>query len=260
LHSLIFTLMGIFFWKWIWMDLCLLLVVWRMKQPLAELLFSRKNLAYSLATITGIFFVIEPWGQGSLNTSLTATYRFEAVGESGNRYALSSGSFAPYDVIFAQRRFYCLSDRAPIVSTFGSTKKWKMHQAILNLGPESQAIDQLIDANHMDDSSKRALQVADAKLVHQFDQFVRKFVRAKLAAGKPGLMNHAGPFRHILQSPKGAGLDPCDWQEPITRIDVFEVRKYLDAQAIHTLKDELCHRVHLDESRQIAERPLSQRR
>ena len=258
LHSLIFMLMGILFWKWLCMDACLLIVVWRMKAPLAMELFSRKNFGFGVATTAGILIFMQPWGQGSLNTPLAATYRFEAVGESGERYSLSSDFFAPYDVIFAQRRFYCLSDQAPVVSTFGSTKNPSLFREIGQAGPDAVQIAKIIDDAQTNGNAESTEDAANPQLAAQFDQFVTRFVQAKLNAGESAIAERIGPFHHILQSPGGEGLAPYDWQEPIARVDVYEVQKFYDTQAIHTLKDQLCHQVEVGSADEFVARVRQQ--
>jgi len=197
-------------------------------------------------TVACVALILKPWGQASLNTPLVQTYLFEAVGESGQRYSINSNFLVPYDAIFAQRRFHCLSSNLPIVSTFGTTKKQIVADAIKAAGADSERIMRIANEGPTSIAAKGLNEIHDWQSVEQFDQFVQRFVKAKLSAGRSRIAERIGPFRHIVQSPRSDRRPPYDWQEKIEAIDIFEVQEYYDSLAIKTLRDELCHRVKID--------------
>ena len=134
LHSGIWALTGIFFWKWIVVDL---LIVWFLaKLPDRDsrdvFLYHRGNsrrevsrkIPATIIAMATIFFAqttLHPVVLAWFDSPVSYSYYVTAKGLSGKEYEIPKGFFAPYDVYFAQARFYYLEEGKVMVGTFGGT-------------------------------------------------------------------------------------------------------------------------------------------
>ena len=129
LHIGIFTLSGILFWKWILLNIGLIVLTMSLPSSYASL-FSWQSLFLSFA-----LFAVAPWLFSTItlawfDTPLTYTFDLTAVGVSGSLYSVSRGAMSPYDVIFAQNRFSYTVDQKFAVGVFGTTPKLEIVQKI----------------------------------------------------------------------------------------------------------------------------------
>src|SRR5690606_8320467 len=105
LHLSIYTLSGIFFWKWIILDLAFCY------------LFIKTNRQYlPNVKVMVILFVLSifcqawsnPISLGWLDSKLVSKFTYTAVGISGKKYSTNPNYFEPYGILFAQQRFHYL--------------------------------------------------------------------------------------------------------------------------------------------------------
>lgn len=232
LHCGIFLASGIFFWKWITLDLVLVYVFRRMNREDAKLLFGPKN-AYLWLSIPMMYFVRDYASVvrlGWLDTELNTTYHFEAVGESGQVYPVSRSFFSPFDVIFSQNRFPYLSRERNIPMTFGVHTNEDI----------GQAVNQARTAEDIEALERRYGQVTyHAAQARRFDRFIRRYFQSVNAHGEKkeafygwfGAPHHIWNFRH-----------PGDYwgQEPVTEVRVRMKKQFFrDDAHLDTLFDEV---------------------
>lgn len=130
-HFGVLALYGFFFWTWILLDAALLGLLLAQPDVLRETGLGLAGLLLSMLLIaTAIYWVKPPW-LAWFDTGLTYTYRFEAIGESGQRYTLRPGYFAPYDDVFTMTSFRYLSDdHRMLTGAYGVTKSAEIADAI----------------------------------------------------------------------------------------------------------------------------------
>lgn len=249
LHVGIFFASGIFFWKWIVLDLVLAFVLHKMDLSDAKRLFGLRNPYLWLSiplmyTINSFTFVTK---LGWIDTELHTTYHFEAVGESGHTYPLSRSFFSPFDINFAQNRFRYISKVRNIPMTYG------VHTN-LALG---KAVNDAKTAEDIAEVEREYGRVTfDASKRKRFDEFIRRYVRSVNAEGakREPLGSWFGAPHHIWNSRK-----PNDYwgQEPVTEVRVRMRKQFYRADAhLDTLMDEVVHTVVIEpETAQAKPRP-----
>lgn len=145
LHTAIVLTSGIFFWKWIVVDLALAWYVGRLDRdgslvdaapaaaggPLAgtklerwllpRRLYEPATLALAILLVIGIrgwsWQVPFAW----FDSRYVNTFEIYGVDPGGDRHRLGGRFFAPYDVLFHQSRFFYLTAEPLLVDTFGTT-------------------------------------------------------------------------------------------------------------------------------------------
>ncbi|MDO5981656.1 hypothetical protein [Flavivirga spongiicola] len=118
-HLSVFFTSGIFFWKWIVVELVIILCLIKYKD-----LWLKKNkiqgiLTYLVFLITANFYFSSSklsW----LDVGIYNKYEFKVKNKEGEVFNLESSFFSPYDLNFAQNRFNFINNNKIITSTFGS--------------------------------------------------------------------------------------------------------------------------------------------
>jgi len=116
-HLLVYLTSGIFFWKWIVLEIILIVASYKWSEMLD---FSwRLKLVYFFSLV--LFFFLSPttslvW----YDTPFVQKHQFSLLSDS-QEIKLDASFFSPYDVIFAQNRFSFLSQRPTYTRTYGST-------------------------------------------------------------------------------------------------------------------------------------------
>lgn len=119
MHVGIFVTTGICFWKWFVVDVMVAgILVWR--PNVFPQLTIRQSFVMSVMTIVVMHFVA-PQPLGWWDTRLAAVYDVEVLGSDGNVYRVSRQDMSPYDVTFAQNRFWYLHDDPIPTRTWGAT-------------------------------------------------------------------------------------------------------------------------------------------
>jgi hypothetical protein len=209
LHVGIFVSSGIFFWKCIVLDLAVAIFALRLKD---ESLFNRQTWLVCVVAMTCLAaasprVVLLAW----YDSPLTYRFRFEAIGESGDRYELIADDFAPYDLQFAQARFYFTTQQRQLVDTFGTTKNAQILDA-LTLESASENIDEI--RNRFG-----ALRYSEFQR-GQFERFLIQYMKNS----KPPASFH--PPHHIWTNQlQTATLPRYSHNEEIQQIDVYLVER-----------------------------------
>lgn len=124
LHMGIFAASGIFFWKWVLIDVALVGWLIRLRGEQRERVFGdRRLLLASLVLIAGAEAWMWPVDLGWYDTPLSDVFRFEGEAEDGRVYEIIPAQFAPYDFPVTQGRFYFVTERPFAVKNYGHTHK-----------------------------------------------------------------------------------------------------------------------------------------
>lgn len=165
-HLLVYLSSGIFFWKWIALEIVLIIITY--KWP--EILNISKQMKVIYVLFLVLFFFLSPttslvW----YDTPFLQKYEFYLLNGSEER-KLDASFFSPYDVIFAQNRFSFLNERPIYTRTYGSTT---------NLTTLFEA-NEAVAANRLPKfTSPVAIEYNQAK-EEMFLEFVQEFVNNKL--------------------------------------------------------------------------------
>lgn len=134
LHLGILSTTGIFFWKWIVVDIAMiwyagLLWKWGAPDPTVT-----KAYAVGLAALTFAFAATHFKTTGILfawwDTRHTQFFTYEVETESGKRYSLDARYFTPYDIMFVQSRFYYIVPGPVLPGTYGVTHRYAVFEAL----------------------------------------------------------------------------------------------------------------------------------
>ena len=233
-HLAIVALSGIFFWKWVVVELMVLTLMLSRRVSPAFNVFSKPHALLSVPFIIGGLVWFNPVDLSWYNAAVSYTYRFEAIDESGRRFPLAPSFFAPYDYQFTQSGFSYLSDRRQLRVMWGAT--WNRDDAAALAAarepPEVAALEEARGELFRDDAR-----------TEQLDGFIRRFV---------GNFNARGSKRtlfSVLQAPPQLWTfprrDPFGGGEPIRFVVVRQVTSFFDGTDYHELSSRLLHTIEI---------------
>ena len=232
LHVGIFVFSGICFWKWVLLDLAILLSLREMSPATSRWLFCLKRaLACAALMLILSFVVTRPVKLAWYDTRLTHTHHFVGTGISGTRYDVGKFFMAPYDLQLAQNRLRFFADQNLIVRTFGTTQNSKLAAELLK-SPSELKLEELVEWDRIDQH--------DPAAVATFDRFVTTYFRnvnSQLSL-KTWHFPAAAP-QHIWTMPTGHQFD-C--REPLEQFAVHLTTTMYDQSAgIVQLSDRPIH-------------------
>ncbi len=231
-HLGIFAYTGMFFWRWIVLEVAILVLLLSPKLKDAFPVFTRGHFLLSLVLIGAGGFWYKPRNLSWFDTRLSYTYRFEAVGESGKTYELTSGAFAPYSDEFTLGAYLSFEDAPQLTFIYGIVVSKAHADTIMAATTQAEVLE--LESRHGSSES-------NAQLVDELDQFVRQFVRH---------WNERGAFRSAFSSfqpPRhlwSFGTSTVyEGQEPIVRVDVRQVAGLFDDRDYSVVRDEIVHTI-----------------
>lgn len=235
LHLGILLTSGINFYKWAAVDAALVAMVVMLGDARGEM-FGLAAFGLSIPALGAAWWLFKPVRLGWTDTRLTNFFRFEAEGESGRVYHLGCGWFAPYDVVFAQSRFFYLRRRPHLVGTFGCNTR---------RDEAGRTLAQDIDATGGDAGALEALRHSAG--LRRWDparsRQLEDVIRARLAhppARRPRVLRWLNAPKHIsLQT-----SEPYRGEEPIRRIIIRAIETYTDENDVgRVVLDEVVHEI-----------------
>lgn len=234
LHLLVFLLSGIFFWKWMVLELALLVFFLRCDRA------TLAGFGPALVLLALPFAALSPrlFGVATLawyDTPYSVNLELEAVGESGTVYRVDRGDLAPYEVLLAQGRLSFVARPKVLVASAGTALDWKVASAIIEADSPAdlaQAEAGLAVSHFQEDDA----------LV--FDRFVRE--RFDPWSQPPPL----GPPHHIWtgRAPAILNVPPTgfDGQEEVTEVRVRMHKVWWDGDRYRRLADCIVRVVPMD--------------
>lgn len=171
-HCAIAAVSGVFFWKWIAVNLILIAAVSTARRE--EQIFSLDHFAAFVVITACSGYYFNPVRLGWFDTPLSNFYKLYAVTASGEEFEIPNNFFGPYDIFFQQSKFYYLGGDA-LVGTYGGAKN---HQFAAALAASRTAAD-IEDLRHRFGGQPR-----DDERCAKFRSFVRQFVLNVLAQGR----------------------------------------------------------------------------
>jgi hypothetical protein len=214
MHMGILLTTGIFFWKWIVLDASLAAVVLWLPAGDARRLFGPVPAAVGMGIVAVLFVahrrpVILAW----YDSPMAFQFRIEAVGDGGTAYEVTPATLAPYDLPFAQGRFYCLTDTPMLVDCLGSTPRWDMVQAL----ESARTAEDLAAVRRVYGSPR-----TDAASAQRFEELLRRFFRHEQRPRTTSWMARLpAPPQHIWTAPhSGDGQMTYQGQESIGSVRI----------------------------------------
>lgn len=255
LHVGIFVTSGIFFWKWIVVNFAFGLAILGLREPLTGTLFNSRQL------VVGLFF-IGFYGFSSprvvnlawYDSNMMFHFGIAAIGASGRSYEVPPYMLAPYDLPFAQGRFYFLTSRPQLVDCLGAVRNRELLFSLRN----SVSAQEVVAIRH-----KFGKSVFDEARLKDFDLLMKRYFRWRNDGHRPG-----GPL-HLIASPhhiftSGRSSDPIKIYGGQEAIDHIEIRLqeaiFREDGISEVIYDDIIHAVQIAETKGAALRAPHARR
>lgn len=209
LHVGILLVCGIAFWKWILLEVGLVLI-WRNHRTAGHLpIYTRAQFLMSIVLIAGSGIWFKPVPLAWYDTPVTRTLRLEAVGASGITYVLPSQLFSQYADLLTFSNFGWLDPARHIPNQIWGVT---MNKAIARALVEVKSFEQF-DALE----AERGHSEFDANRAELFDEFVRRFISTRPLRSPTVSLQAPGHLWVWARPPVYAD------QEPIHRVQVYQV-------------------------------------
>ena len=231
LHIGIVISSGIFFWKWILLDILIFGFLIGQRGDWLNLLYTRKMVLLSLVIIAFSRILFGAIPLGWLDSGLNRTYIIEAVTIDEEIYAISPTFMAPFDIIFSQERFYFLNDEPILVGTYGATFTSDL-QYILEEVNNLAEIDDLRDQYGTNRYNYQRQQAFD-----DFMQRVFANINQVDKREKPLFLPSA--FPHIITTTSNT----YNMQAPIERINIYDRLTFYHDEKIEYGSRRLVHTI-----------------
>lgn len=129
MHCTILFLGGIFFWKWLLVDMFMLIYLGRASSSTE--LFTIRSFKLSLLVIPCSFLWMSAFPIGWMDTKYNQTFEYEVELENGEVYNASKSLFNPYHQLFYHDKFlYTVNDTTIKITGFGYTFKADLAKAV----------------------------------------------------------------------------------------------------------------------------------
>ncbi len=119
-HLGVFALSGILFWKWIVLEVGLLIFMLQSKTAKKLPFFNPATFVVSVLFIGAGKYLFQPTNLSWYDSPVSYAFRFEGQGEDGNVYEISPQLFNPYDYQFTMGAFRYLSESPTIPVVWGA--------------------------------------------------------------------------------------------------------------------------------------------
>lgn len=216
-HAGIFLYTGMFFWKWILLEVALLFCFFLRKPTLS--IYTRWHFLLSLALIGGSTIWFRPTNLSWYDTRLSYSYRVEAIGKSGERYALPIGTFAPYNDVFTLGNLAFLNPEPQLLHIWDVTPIDEL-ETDLRTATQPEQIYEL--------ERQYAIIFHDQTKIEMFDDFMTLFFQNLNHEGvNRAWWNPVRAPRHLWSFPRN-GEVIFEGQEPIVRVKIYQVTALYD--------------------------------
>jgi hypothetical protein len=214
MHLAIFASSGIFFWKWIVLDLALMAVVLRLPDSTTRRLFQiQHHIVFCLFLVPSCLLYATAPKLAWFDAPLCQRYHIEIVGKSGSVYQVPPSELAPFDLQFAQGRLFFADSDPMIVDCFGSCNRVQVLRSA--------------EAIHTDDDLRRFQSTMgqakyNAQLSSLLQRTLRNYLQTKSVERQVpvfGLL--PDPPQHIWTFPDlNLNQDVWSWQESAKEIRI----------------------------------------
>ena len=229
MHVGIAAVSGIWFWKWIVVDLLLVAVLLTLPVERVREIYNRRIFVASVVLILFGGLVFRPMTLAWFDTPLSTLFRIEAVREDGTVTEVIPAQLRPYDLPFSQGRFYYLCREPILVGNYGMAKSREILDPLIaaeSIGDVRDTIERVGRPSH------------DQERIPRMERFLRRYFGDlnrrpgrynPLAIVPPPLHMHSG---HVT------GLPPFDPDQRTARVRVRRVSTWLADTGNETVLEE----------------------
>ncbi|MEZ4423533.1 MAG: hypothetical protein R3E98_08995 [Gemmatimonadota bacterium] len=225
-HTGVFLFSGICFWKWMAVEVALLVFL-RTGDRIERLpFFTPAHAVLSILLIGGATLWVRPGNLTWYDTPLTYSLRLEGVTTTGRTVPLDAGSFAPYREMFVLGLFPYLSPDVQLTGTMGAATDPARADALVR-APTVETV--------------RALEAAvgagryDAAQAQAFEALVARYARRLNARGPDrfGITDLLRAPPHLWSSPRSPRWEG---QSPLQHVRVIESTRLFDGVLPHEIR------------------------
>lgn len=188
-HLMVFLLSGIFFWKWILLDISMIFIIKYYQLNLSK---SKYLLLYFPLLFCNSYF-LNSVSLSWFDSGYVYHYKFHVQTEANKIKPLDASFFSPYDIIFAQNRFHYLFDNKVLSYTFGSSNNKSVARYVNDFEKQDFDENKIINLKN-----KHGISYYDVNKKLMLELFLKKFVLNKLQNDVKWI-NYIDPPMHIWQ-------------------------------------------------------------
>jgi len=205
LHVGIVVVSGIWFWKWVCVDLGIVFLLISLNSEEESSLYRTPSLLLSLPLIYFSSYYFAPPALGWMDSRFNNLFSMEGTSQSGQTYEMNSDVFGPYGLIFAQNRFFYLVQGPILTDTYGGVHDEKRFRSLQRAtARDISKIKHLYGISLWDEGAGR-----------RFAEFVSRYVCVLNKKGGPTKMSILAPPRHIYGKPAKNRIDYKDVLEAV---------------------------------------------
>ncbi|MCT7590678.1 hypothetical protein [Aliarcobacter butzleri] len=240
LHIGVYLATGIFFWKWILLNLAIIWLVKRLDNECSEYLFDIKStryLSFIIILLSPLYF--KPVWLAWFNTKLNNNYYFTIETNGGDKYNMAYNDFSPYQKFFAFERYHQINKDEKFLNINSSVPINKDIYKNLNIESNTWYLKKYLDGLKKEDVlnviEEKGESVYDEEYSKKFDDFILiYFKNLNNYIEKNGNRNNHIflPFSHIHADARNR----FDFNKPIKKVTLRYEVKFFDDEGIYTLK------------------------
>ncbi len=236
-HLGVFIVSGIFFWKWIALELALLALLWRIGREEEPAIHTPVHLLLSIVLIAGGATWFKTTTMAWYDTPVQYTYRFIGIDNSGREIPLAYENFVPYTDEFTFGDLAYLSAETQLTGAYGVTGSRPVAEALLDVR-SADALER-IEAEH-------AVNPHDPDRAAELEDFMRRvLLNRQERAGNPTWWSLIQAPRHLWSFPR-PGEVVLDGSETIRRVIIVQVTTLFDGQSFKKIRERVVHEFDLE--------------
>lgn len=238
LHAGIFAMSGVFFWKWMLVNVAFMWWFGTRGRPILDKLYTYKfPLILAGAAVFFSANRIWYWPQTHVvwyDTQLLDQYDIIVVGKSGERYVVDPNYFAPQDLHMAQGAFcYATENERAVTHIYGTTGSYDVMKQLNQFSDPKQALALHNRGGVCSNPSQRAV----------WDNYMKRFFGNINRYGRPwDWLSRLGCPHHLWIDVRGKEFKA---QEKVTRLELWRTLMYAHNGKYHALEKKLTHTVDL---------------
>lgn len=238
LHTGIYTMTGVFFWKWMLVNAAFIWWFGIKGRPILDKFYEYK---LPLLLTCGAIFLsanrIWYWPQTHVvwyDTQMLDQYDIVVVGKSGERYTVDPNYFAPQDLHIVQGAFcYATDNERAVTHIYGTTGSYEVMKQLNQFTDPKQAL-----ALH---NRGPVCSSAPQRLV--FDNYMKRFFGNINQYGRPyDWITRLGCPHHLWIDVRGKEFHQ---QEKVTHLELWRTLMYAHGGKYHTLEKKMTHKIEL---------------
>lgn len=238
-HLGVFAISGIFFWKWMVLEIGLLAFFYRIRKLPVPGMYTLWHFVIALVLIGAGTRLFTTSNMSWYDTRLQYNYRYEAITAGGRHYNVPSNTFAPYIHAFTFGHFPYLSKDTQLTVAYGVTVNRDIANGLL-VATSAESVYTL--------EKKYETFSYDGALAAEFDDFVARFMSSLNAhAGSPTWWKVLQPPAHLWSIPRPDEVWP-DGNDPITTVIVKEVTTLYDDQQFAVIRERVVREVEIPQA------------